>query len=162
MNISIIVAMSKNRVIGKNNTMPWHLSDDLKNFKYVTTGKTVIMGSLTYESIGKPLPNRKNIVLSRNLKNSDVIVLDKLEHAIEESKEENEVFIIGGQDIYNQTVGMASKIYLTTINENLQGDKYFPEIDLTNWTLVSTKNYQKNENNSHDFRSEVFIKKTNI
>ena len=72
MNISIIVAMSKNRVIGKNNTMPWHLSDDLKNFKSVTTGKTVIMGRLTYESIGKPLPNRKNIVLSRNLKNSDV------------------------------------------------------------------------------------------
>ena len=162
MNISIIVAMSKNRVIGKNNTMPWHLSDDLKNFKSVTTGKTVIMGRLTYESIGKPLPNRKNIVLSRNLKNSDVIVLNKLEHAIEESKEENEIFIIGGQDIYNQTVGMASKIYLTTINENLQGDKYFPEIDLTNWTLVSTRNYQKNENNSHDFRSEVFIKETNI
>ena len=109
MNISIIVAMSKNRVIGKNNTMPWHLSDDLKNFKSVTTGKTVIMGRLTYESIGKPLPNRKNIVLSRNLKNSDVIVLDKLEHAIEESKEENEIFIIGGQDIYNQTIEMASK-----------------------------------------------------
>ena len=145
-NLSIIVAYSKNRVIGKNNTMPWHLSDDLKNFKSVTTGKTVIMGRLTYESIGKPLPNRKNIVLSRNLKNSDVIVLNKLEHAIEESKEENEIFIIGGQDIYNQTVGMASKIYLTTINENLQGDKYFPEIDLTNWTLVSTRNYQKNEN----------------
>ena len=78
MNISIIVAMSKNRVIGKNNTMPWHLTDDLKNFKSVTTGKTIIMGRLTYESIGKPLPNRKNIVLSRNLKNSKVIIYSEL------------------------------------------------------------------------------------
>ena len=95
MNASIIVAMSKNRVIGKDNDMPWHLSDDLKNFKKITINKTIIMGRLTYDSIGKPLPERNNIVLSRNLKNSKVMVLDNLEEALNISRNEEEVFIIG-------------------------------------------------------------------
>ena len=86
MNISIIVAMSNNRVIGKDNKMPWHLSDDLKNFKKITTGKTIVMGRLTYDSIGKALPNRKNIVLSRNLKDSNVLIFSNLKEVLNSTK----------------------------------------------------------------------------
>ena len=158
MNISIIVAMSKNRVIGKDNDMPWHLSDDLKNFKKVTMGSTIIMGRLTYESIGKPLPKRKNIVLSRKLKDPNLLVFDNLDNALSTLKDEREIFIIGGEDIYCQTVNRANKIYLTTINEELEGDKYFPKIKFSNWSIIDTVFYEKNENNTHSFKSEILIR----
>ena len=159
MNISIIVAMSKNRVIGKDNTMPWHLSDDLKNFKSITMGKTIIMGRLTYESIGKPLPGRKNIILSRSLTHKEVPVYKTINEALQSVKDEDEVFIIGGQEIYTQTINLAARIFITKIDENIQGDKYFPEVDFEAWDLVSSENYSKNEKNSHNFRSEVYVKK---
>ena len=130
--------MSKNRVIGKDNDMPWHLSDDLKNFKKVTMGSTIIMGRLTYESIGKPLPKRKNIVLSRKLKDPNLLVFDNLDNALSTLKDEREIFIIGGEDIYCQTVNRANKIYLTTINEELEGDKYFPKIKFSNWSIIDS------------------------
>lgn len=158
MNISIIVAMSKNRVIGKDNDMPWHLSDDLKNFKKVTMGSTIIMGRLTYESIGKPLPKRKNIVLSRKLKDPNLLVFDNLDNALSTLKDEREIFIIGGEDIYCQTVNRANKIYLTTINEDLEGDKYFPKIKFSNWSIIDSVFYEKNENNTHSFKSEILIR----
>jgi len=158
MNISIIVAMLKNRVIGKDNGMPWHLSDDLKNFKKITIGKTIIMGRLTYESIGRPLPDRKNIVLSRSLIDHDVIVLDNIDEALNISKEE-EIFIIGGQDIYTQTIKKAKKLYLTTIDGELDGDKHFPDIDFSDWELIHSSLYKKNESNSHNFKSEIYVKK---
>ena len=158
MNISIIVAMSKNRVIGKDNDMPWHLSDDLKNFKKITIGKTIIMGRITYESIGRPLPKRKNVVLSKSLIDSNVIVLDSLDEALNISKEE-EIFIIGGQDIYFQTIEKAKKLYLTTIDGEVEGDKHFPDIDFSDWELIDSSLYKKNEFNSHNFKSEIFVKK---
>ena len=158
MNISIIVAMSKNRVIGKDNDMPWHLSDDLKNFKKVTMGSTIIMGRLTYESIGKPLPKRKNIVLSRKLKDPNLLVFDNLDNALSTLKDEREIFIIGGEDIYCQTVNRANKIYLTTINEELEGDKYFTKIKFSNWSIIDSVFYEKNENNTHSFKSEILIR----
>ena len=150
--------MLKNRVIGKDNGMPWHLSDDLKNFKKITIGKTIIMGRLTYESIGRPLPDRKNIVLSRSLIDHDVIVLDNIDEALNISKEE-EIFIIGGQDIYTQTIKKAKKLYLTTIDGELDGDKYFPDIDFSDWELIHSSLYKKNESNSHNFKSEIYVKK---
>lgn len=158
MNISIIVAMSKNRVIGKDNDMPWHLSDDLKNFKKITTDKTIIMGRLTYDSIGKPLPKRHNIVLSRSLQNTEVTVLDSLEKALSVSQHEEEIFIIGGEKLYSQTVDIATKIYLTTINEDMSGDRYFPNFDMSQWNMIDSKIYKKNDFNSHDFKSEIFVK----
>ena len=159
MNISIIVAMSKNRVIGKDNTMPWHLSDDLKNFKSTTMGKTIIMGRLTYESIGKPLPGRKNIILSRSLVHKEVAVYKTIGQALKSVEDEDEVFIIGGQDIYNQTIDLARKIFITKIDENIQGDKYFPEVNFEDWELVSSKSFHKNENNTHNFQAEIYVKK---
>jgi len=160
MNVSIIVAMSKNRVIGRDNDMPWHLSDDLKNFKKITINKTIIMGRLTYESIGKPLPKRNNVVLSRNLKDPKVTVLDNLEEALNISKNEDEIFIIGGSDLYSQTINIANKLYLTSINHEISGDKYFPAFDIDQWKLIDSCSYKKNNSNSHHFKSEIFIKKT--
>ena len=157
-NLSIIVAMSKNRVIGKDNGMPWHLSDDLKNFKKLTTGKTIIMGRLTYNSIGKPLPDRKNIVLSRNLKDERVIVTDNLNESLEKFKHEKEVFIIGGEDIYRQTISLINKLYLTTIEDVIEGDKYFPVIDISKWELIEKTIYKKDESNSHNFKTEIYVK----
>ena len=158
MNISIIVAMSKNRVIGKDNNMPWHLSDDLKNFKKITMDKTIIMGRLTYNSIGKPLPRRNNIVLSRSLEDSKVTIFGSLDKALNESRNEEEVFIIGGADLYSQTMNIATKLYLTTIRDEISGDKYFPDFDISQWNIIDSNSYKKNDFNSHDFKSEVFIK----
>ena len=158
MNLSIIVAMSKNRVIGKDNKMPWHLSNDLKNFKKITIGKTIVMGRLTYDSIGKALPERKNIVLSRNLMDPDVFIFDNFEEVLNFTKNEDEVFIIGGQDIYSQTIDKVNKLYLTTIDANIEGDKYFPEIDISKWKKIRSENFSKDQNNTHDFVSELYIK----
>ena len=158
MNLSIIVAMSKNRVIGKDNKMPWHLSNDLKNFKKITIGKTTVMGRLTYDSIGKALPERKNIVLSRNLIDSNVFIFDNFEEVLDFTKDEDEVFIIGGQDIYSQTIDKVNKLYLTTIDANIEGDKYFPEIDISKWKKIRSENFSKDQNNTHDFVSELYIK----
>jgi len=159
MSLSIIVAMTNNRVIGKDNEMPWHLSDDLKNFKKLTLGKTVIMGRLTYDSIGKPLPKRRNIVLSRSLKDEKVNVFSNVEEALEETSSEEEVFIIGGQDIYSQTIKKATKLYITMIDSEIEGDKFFPNIDLSDWKIIDSLAYSKGEFNSHDFTAQVFIKK---
>ena len=159
MTISIIVAMTKNKVIGKDNEMPWHLSDDLKNFKKLTLGKTVIMGRLTYDSIGRPLPNRKNIVLSRSLKDKQVNVLSSVEVALDITSSEEEVFIIGGQDIYLQTIKKATKLYITMINSEIEGDKFFPNIDLSQWKIIDSLAYSKGEFNSHDFTAQVYIRK---
>ena len=158
MNLSIIVAMSKNRVIGKDNKMPWHLSNDLKNFKKITIGKTIVMGRLTYDSIGKALPERKNIVLSRNLIDSNVFIFDNFEKVLDFTKDEDEVFIIGGQDIYSQTIDKVNKLYLTTIDANIEGDKYFPEIDISKWKKIRSEKFSKDQNNTHDFVSELYIK----
>jgi len=160
MNISIIVAMSKNRVIGRDNDMPWHLSNDLKNFKRITMGKTVVMGRLTYQSIGRPLPDRKNIVLSRNLVDKNVLIFNNLQEVLNFLKDEDEVFIIGGEDIYCQTINKANKIYLTTIDKEIIGDKYFPDIDLSSWNKISSESYIKDENNTHNFQTEVYLKNT--
>jgi len=119
------------------------------------------MGRMTFQSIGKPLPNRKNIVLSKKLEDSRILVLNNIEQAINLSKNEDEIFIIGGQEIYSQTINIASKLYLTKIDEYIEGDKYFPKYDLEGWEKISSKIYKKNEKNSHNFTSEVFIKNPN-
>lgn len=134
--LSIIVAMSSNRVIGVNNSLPWHLSEDLKHFKTLTTGHTIIMGRKTYESIGKPLPNRRNIVISRNLNAfyGGVEVVHSLEDAFSTSSNDEEVFIIGGSNIYEQSLHLVEHLYITEIKKAFEGDAFFPEIDKSLWT----------------------------
>lgn len=140
---SLIVAMASNRVIGLDNQMPWHLSADLKKFKKITMGSPILMGRKTFESIGKPLPGRINIILSRNkeYQQDGCLVFNDLETALNKGCENaNEIFIIGGSDLYETTLPIADTIYLTIIHKEFQGDAYFPGIDLNEWSEVEREN----------------------
>lgn len=146
-NLSIIVAISSNRVIGCENRLLWHISEDLKRFKSLTSGHTVIMGRKTYESIGRSLPNRRNIVISRNvdLAYEACEVVSSLEEAMKATSAEDEVFVIGGGEIYRLAMDKASRIYLTIVNKEYEGDTFFPEIDTSKWEKVSEENYSRGE-----------------
>ena len=140
MKISLIVAMATNRAIGLDNKMPWHLSADLKKFKAITMGSPIVMGRKTYESIGRPLPGRSNIIISRNLdyQQTDCLVFNDIKTAIAaSSKEADEIFIIGGAELYKATLPLADNLYLTLINQDFTGDTFFPEIDFKAWSEVS-------------------------
>lgn len=140
MKISLIVAMAANRAIGLHNKMPWHLSADLKKFKAITMGSPIVMGRKTYESIGRPLPGRSNIIISRNLdyQQADCLVFNDIKTAIEaSSKDAEEIFIIGGAELYKATLPHADNLYLTLINQDFDGDTFFPEIDFKVWTEAS-------------------------
>ncbi|MBK8398078.1 MAG: dihydrofolate reductase [Leptospiraceae bacterium] len=160
MTLSIIVACTENYVIGANNSMPWHLPADLKHFKSLTTGHTIIMGRKTYESIGKPLPNRRNLVISRNslFKADGVEIFSSLESAIENSREEDECFLIGGGELYKKAIVFADRIYLTRIHTNLEGDTFFPEINLDKWKLSSESFLAKDDKNSYDLNFQLYEK----
>lgn len=147
---SIIVAIGKNREIGKGNKLLWHIPEDLKNFKEITTGKTVIMGRKTFESIGRPLPNRKNIVLSKNgdkesFEQKGIKLYQNLENLIADYKNsEEEIFIIGGEQIYREFMqkGLVSRLYISYIEfSDSEADAYFPEINYENWKITEEKKY---------------------
>ena len=147
---SIIVAIGKNREIGKKNKLLWHIPEDLKNFKKITTGKTVIMGRKTFESIGKPLPKRKNIILSKNgekelSKEKGIEIYQNLEKLINDYKDsEEEIFIIGGEQIYKEFLQkeLISRLYISYIDfSDCEADAYFPEIDYENWKITEEKKY---------------------
>jgi dihydrofolate reductase len=139
--------MSSNRVIGVNNTLPWHLSEDLKHFKSLTTGHTIIMGRKTYESIGRPLPNRRNIVISRNSNTSyeGVEVVHSLEDAFSISTNDKEVFVIGGSNIYEQALSFVDQLYITEIKKSFIGDAFFPEINKQIWIEYSRDDHVTND-----------------
>ncbi|HLO44616.1 MAG TPA: dihydrofolate reductase [Leadbetterella sp.] len=163
MDISIIVAVAENGVIGKDNQLLWRLSEDLKLFKKRTSHHAVIMGRKTYDSIGKPLPNRLNIVISRSkdLKIEGCTVANSLQDAIEMAKNESdkdEVFIIGGEKIYNLAESLATKLYLTKVNATLDGDAFFNLKPYEDWILVSSLSYQKDEKNEYDFEVSEMIR----
>ncbi|CDN33117.1 Dihydrofolate reductase [Mucinivorans hirudinis] len=136
--ISIIVAVADNGVIGCANKLIWHLSDDLKRFKRLTTGHPVVMGRKTFDSIGRPLPNRVNIVVSRDesLDIEDVVVVNSIDGAVGLFGTDEEIFIIGGGEIYRQSMPLADKLYLTLVHQTPEGDTYFPEIDHGQWKEV--------------------------
>lgn len=148
--ISIIVAMSKNRVIGNNNTLIWKLSNDLKRFKNITDNNTVVMGRKTHESIGKALPNRRNIVITRNkdYKSKDCEICNSLEEALMLCN--SNCFIIGGGEIYKQALPIAKKLYITLVNEEFNGDTYFPVLD-NNWVEILRENNNKDNKNEYNY-----------
>jgi dihydrofolate reductase len=148
--IKIIVAMSKNRVIGNNNELIWKLSSDLKRFKELTTGHPVVMGRKTYESIGRPLPNRRNIIITRNLEYEvdGCEVVSSLEEALLLTG--SDCFIIGGGEIYKQSLEIADKIYLTLVNKEFEGDTTFPELG-SDWATIDTKNFEADEKNEYNY-----------
>jgi len=135
MKISLIVAMASNRAIGLNNEMPWHLSADLKKFKQITMGSPILMGRKTFESIGRPLPGRNNIIISRNkdYQQPGCLVFNSIEEAIASCQQEDEIFIIGGATFYQAALPLADKLYLTEINKSFTADTFFPAIDRNDW-----------------------------
>jgi dihydrofolate reductase len=133
--IVIVAALAKNKVIGKSGTLPWRLPNDLKRFKELTTGGVVVMGRKTYESIGRPLPNRRNLVVSRNPKfmAAGCEIITSLDAALESAKNEPKVFVIGGGDIYRQTMAIATAMELTLVDASPQGDAKFPDWRPGDW-----------------------------
>lgn len=159
MKISLIVAKSKNNVIGKNNQMPWHLPADLKHFKNITMGKPIIMGRKTFDSMGKPLPGRRNIIISRdkNLLIQGCEVFNSVDEALNAVRNELEVMIIGGANLYLQTLTRANCIYLTIIDAEFEGDTFFPELNKT-WQLISEEKFLADEKNLFPYCFQVYKK----
>ncbi len=152
MTVSLIVAVSNNNVIGKNNQLIWHLPADLKHFKQLTTGHTVFMGRKTYDSIGKPLPNRRNVVISRSVdKITGCEIATSWEEALQLTQQENEVFVIGGAEIYRQVLPLAHRIYLTQIHQDFDGDTFFPSIDFQSWQETSREDFSPDEKNPFSY-----------
>lgn len=159
--ISIVVAMDKNKVIGKDNQLPWHLPADLAFFKKITMGKAIVMGRKTYESIGKPLPGRQNIILTRN---KDYAALGcTVIHSVDdifalEQKETNEICVIGGAEIFKEVLAVADRLYITMIDNEFSGDTYFPPYDETDWALITREKGPKDEKNPYDYYFTVYEK----
>lgn len=161
--ISMAIAMSKNRVIGVNNKLPWHLSDDLKNFKKITLNKTILMGRKTFESMGSnPLPNRKNIIVSKTLpSSSNYLVVRNLEEGILKAKEleEKELVIIGGGEIFKEAISLVDDLHLTVVDAEIEGDIYFPEVDLSSYQLINHFSHEKDEKNDYSWTYYQYKKK---
>jgi dihydrofolate reductase len=164
MTVSIIVATSLNHAIGKDNQLLWHLPADLKFFKTTTMGCPVVMGRKTFQSIGRTLPGRKNVVITRDKNfNSDnqfdILVVGSLDEALVKLHAENEVFIIGGGEIYNQSIDSVDNIYITLVNTIIDADVYFPEIDKTKFDLVWEEKHVADEKNKFDYTFQKFDRK---
>jgi len=159
MKLSMIVAMAQNRVIGRNNKLPWYLPEDLKYFKRVTMGKPIIMGRKTYESIGRPLPGRPNIILSRSGFEAPegVHVVATLDEARELAESlglisgYDEVMIIGGAQIYQMAFEQCDRFYLTEVHSEVEGDAYFPEFDRSQWQEVGREDFKADGPNPYDY-----------
>ena len=169
MSISIIVAISENNIIGKDNSLIWHLPADMKFFKDKTTGHCIITGRKNYESIPakfRPLPNRTNIIIicQKDYEAPGAIVLSSIEEAIEKAKQitDEEVFIIGGGEIFVQSMHLADKLYVTKIHHSFDGDIFFPEINSTIWKETKHADFKKDEKNKYDYSFGEYEKVTNF
>lgn len=160
--ITIIAAVAKNNALGKNNQLLWHLPDDFKRFKTLTSGHYIIMGRKTFESFPKPLPNRTHVIITRNKDYcpEGCIVVNSLQEAIEICPKENENFIIGGGEIYQQSIDFADKIDITRVHQDFEADTFFPELDLNFWQLESEELHQIDEKHAYAFSFLTYIKKT--
>jgi len=147
--LSIIAAMDRNRLIGNNNALPWHLPADFAHFKKITMGKPILMGRKTYDSIGRPLPGRLNIVLTRseNLQIEGVEVVTSFQDAKKLLSESQELMVIGGSGIYQLLLNEVDRIYLTIVDETFEGDAWFPELDMQQWQQVEKVEYPADEKN---------------
>lgn len=164
--LSIISAIGKNKEIGKANTLLWNLPADMKHFKDTTTGHPIIMGQKTFESIGKPLPNRRNIVLTKdeNFKQENIEIVYSIEELMEllrkTTNEQDECFIIGGGQIYKLFIDKADKLYITHVNAEFpDADTFFPAIDLNKWGKIGSESYPKDEQNAYDLEFAVYKRK---
>jgi len=160
--ISLIAAIDNHGGIGKDGRLPWHLSADLQRFKLLTMGHFLVMGRKTFEAIGKPLPGRRMIIVTRNkaYHPDNCLVASSIEHAIDLAEKylEAEVFIIGGGEVFKQAMILADKIYLTCVNTNANADVFFPKIDLTKWELIDCEVNPQDEQNEYASKFSIFIK----
>jgi dihydrofolate reductase len=156
--LSLIVAIAQNNVIGKDNKLVWHLPADLRYFKNTTMGHTLIMGRKTFESFGKPLPGRKSIVITRqkDWQYEGVSVVHSLQEAIGSAPKNEEVFIVGGAEIYHQAMPFCQKMYITVIHHDFDGDTYFPPIDFSQWKLMSDQMHMPDEKNPWSYSFRIF------
>lgn len=162
MKLSIIVAMDENQLIGKNNALPWYLSEDLAYFKKTTIGKTVLMGCKTYESIGFPLPNRRNIIVSgnANLQAEGCELVSSIESALELTKNDDEVMIMGGGSFYKQILPSVDRLYITQIEGEFKGDTYFPEFNRDDFIETFRESHMLDEKNPHTYHFTILDRKT--
>ena len=159
MKIAMIVAMDEQGVIGKDNDLPWKISADLQFFKRTTMGKPIIMGRNTHESIGRPLPGRRNIVVTtqQGYIAQGCEVVHSVEQALEECKDVDEVMIMGGASLYKQCFPLCDKLYITQVHTTIDsGDTWFPEWDRSDWTLLSSEDHQADEKNQYDYSFRLF------
>ena len=156
----LIAATSQNNALGKDNKIIWHLPDDFKRFKELTSGHHIIMGRKTFESFPKPLPNRTHVVITRqkNYKPEGCIVVNSIEEAFEICPKNEDVFLIGGAEIYKLGLPFTDKIELTFINETFEADAFFPEIDFSEWKLSNEEFHPKDEKHANDFSFQTYIK----
>ena len=163
--LSIIVAKAKNNVIGKNNKLIWCLPEDLTRFKNITTGHTIIMGRKTFESLGRVLPNRKHIVLTQNkdykINDINVEVVYSLTEINKYIESKEEVFVIGGATIYNLLMPYVTKMYITQINKNFEGDAFFPNIDKKKWKIIEQEKRSSTSENNFDYEYITYKKLIN-
>ena len=163
MEISLIAAFDKNQAIGKNGDLPWHLSSDLKHFKNITTGNTIVMGRKTFDSIGRALPNRKNIVLTRNLKwqFEGVVTINNVNDIFEICENDSEIFVIGGAEIYNAFLEIATKMILSYVETEVKdADAFFPKFKSENWKIMDESEIIKEENDDFSYKIITLKKST--
>jgi dihydrofolate reductase len=159
--LTLIAATSTNNALGKDNQLVWHLPDDFKRFKALTTDHYIIMGRKTFESFPKPLPNRTHVIITRQSNYEapeGCIVVSSLEEAIAISPKSEEVFIVGGGEIYKQSIDIADKVDLTRVHTTVEADTFFPEINPEKWELVFEEHHPKDEKHAFDFTLQTFIK----
>jgi len=159
--VSAVVAIGENNAIGKDNQLLWRLPADLKHFKEITSGHTVIMGRKTYDSVGKPLPNRRNIIITRNkdLEIPGVEIVASMDEALALCQEEEEVYVIGGAQIYASSMHLTDKIYLTRVHQSFEADSFFPEIDPGIWSETEVEPHQPDEKNPIGYTFSTLIRR---
>ena len=159
--LTIIAAVAKNNALGKNNDLIWHLPADLKRFKEITLGHHIIMGRKTFESLGKPLPNRTTIIITRNPDYiaPGCIVVNELTEAIKAAAEDENPYILGGAEIYKQAMSYADILDLTLVHESFDADVFFPNIDMSKWTEMSRRDFKADEKNKYDYSFVQYKKK---
>lgn len=162
MRISIIAAMAANRTIGLENRLPWHLPDDLKRFKALTMNHHIVMGRKTYDSIGKPLPGRDTIIVTRNMDYAvpGCVAVNSLDAALTVSFSDEEVFFVGGADLYRQALPIANRIYLTEIRRVFDGDAFFPEFDMSQWSETSREPHRTDGDNGFEYHYVIYDRKS--
>jgi len=161
MRISIIAAMSANRAIGLENRLPWNLPDDLKRFKALTMNHHIVMGRKTYDSIGKPLPGRDTVIVTRNMDYAvpGCVAVNSLDAALTVSFSDAEVFFVGGADLYRQVLPIANRIYLTEIRRVFDGDAFFPEFDMRQWSETSREQHRTEGDNGFEYHYVIYDRK---